>query len=871
MTFFQDFRPEVRGAFARAVKNWTGRTGGAGMSGSNLTKRFAHSSGFCSLAYAPGVKDRVLVTCGHDELIRVHNLEQGLDEELKVNEVDHFDDSIYAVTVSPDGTRIAAGGEGHVAVLFKLEDGEGEYERNATKSTLPIRDLSFSPDSAWLAVASDDDEIKVVNVENVQEIKTLKGHEGGVKSIAFDPKGEYLASAGADRSVRLWYLEGGSELKKLSGAYDKVPATAVENGNPVNLCQISWAPNGEHLAVAGSKDVKILDRESLKEADPCTGGHEREVSIVQFSSNGLYLLSVDVAGGIVVWEFSSRESIYRNQNRSKVLNAKWDPFSNSIAVISVDGEYGLVDNVVPNTKPGPNDTTEEDVESEAEQEADAAEGGVQWEGEPMMDTRGSYAVARREPPQPAFQPQSTPITSSKRRFLAYTTVGQITTKDETTYHAVEVEFADVNTGRPIRFNDFKGYTMAAMDINGALFANAEVKEKGSEVTLSSIFYRPFDAWAPQSEWTMTLDEGEQAQAVAVGTTFVAVATSKRMLRIFTTSGIQTRVLMLQGPVLCMHGNGSQLAVLCHSASSPGPDGSQDVHFQWMNVDSKAMIASGPVCLSPSSKLEWVQLTDTGFLAIMDSAGSVNLYSPPGPQIAGHWAPVLDINSLEKEKKMHKRDWFWPVTINQEDIVGVLVKEEKRYPDTQMPVMTKFPLSVPLLSGASTQEEFFVRNTIFTDHQAHVAEDEDDEAAVYAARGQIEKTLLQQMNVACTHKRLARALDLAKLFSSERGVAAAVTLAQRHKLSNLAERIDMYRQIRFQEEEEEVEYEEVEEEESYQQPAAKRSKHQQQQQEEEDDDDDGDRQVPDGGRSVYIDRARNLCSCFELVMPLSPAC
>jgi hypothetical protein len=41
-------------------------------------------------------------------------------------------------------------------------------------------------------------------------------------------------------------------------------------------------------------------------------------------------------------------------------------------------------------------------------------------------------------------------------------VGQITSRDETTYHAVEIEFADVNTGRPIRFTDYNGYTMAAM-------------------------------------------------------------------------------------------------------------------------------------------------------------------------------------------------------------------------------------------------------------------------------------------------------------------------------------------------------------------------------------------------------------------------
>jgi len=320
--------------------------------------------------------------------------------------------------------------------------------------------------------------------------------------------------------------------------------------------------------------------------------------------------------------------------------------------------------------------------------------------------------------------------------------------------------------------------------------------------------------------------------VAVGSSFVAVATSKRMLRIFSTSGVQMRIIMLQGPVLCMHGNIDELAVICHSPCSPGSDGSQDVHFQWMNLNSKTMVASGAVCLSPASKLEWLQLTDMGFMAIMDSAGLVSLYSPSTQPMTGHWTPVLDIKSLEKEKKIFKKDWFWPVAMTQEDVVGVVVKEEKRYPDSQMPVMSKFALNVPLIDRATTQEETFVRSSLFIERQgALAAYDEEYEKTAEVTRVHLEKTLLQQVSVAITQGKHARALDLAKLFPTEKGVAAAQTLANRHRLSNLAERIDMYRQIRFQEVEEEEEFVEYE-------PATKRSKqhHQEEHHEEEEDGD-----------------------------------
>jgi chromosome transmission fidelity protein 4 len=125
----------------------------------------------------------------------------------------------------------------------------------------------------------------------------------------------------------------------------------------------------------------------------------------------------------------------------------------------------------------------------------------------------------------------------KRRFLAYTFDGFITSRMESTTSFIEIEFADIEKHRPIRFNDYTGFTMACMGSIGAAFASPETQEAG-ETTPSTIFYRPFDAWAPQSDWTVTLPKGEEATCIAIGNTFVAVSTSKWLLRIFSFSGIQ---------------------------------------------------------------------------------------------------------------------------------------------------------------------------------------------------------------------------------------------------------------------------------------------------------------------------------------------
>lgn len=66
------------------------------------------------------------------------------------------------------------------------------------------------------------------------------------------------------------------------------------------------------------------------------------------------------------------------------------------------------------------------------------------------------------------------------------------------------------------------------------------------------------------EWSIDLPEGEEAQCVAVGTTFVAVATDRRNLRIFMIGGTQREIIAIPGPVVAMNGFNNHLLVTYHS-------------------------------------------------------------------------------------------------------------------------------------------------------------------------------------------------------------------------------------------------------------------------------------------------------------------
>ena len=83
--------------------------------------------------------------------------------------------------------------------------------------TWHVISVSFSPDGKTLVSGSDDNTIKLWDVETGQEIRTLKGHDSFVTSVNFSPDGKTLVSGSWDKTIKLWNVETGQEIRTLKG------------------------------------------------------------------------------------------------------------------------------------------------------------------------------------------------------------------------------------------------------------------------------------------------------------------------------------------------------------------------------------------------------------------------------------------------------------------------------------------------------------------------------------------------------------------------------------------------------------------------------------------------------------------------------
>ena len=84
---------------------------------------------------------------------------------------------------------------------------------------------------------------------------------------------------------------------------------------------------------------------------------------------------------------------------------------------------------------------------------------------------------------------------------------------------------------------------AGMRENDGLLQGALYASQSSSDAPSMLAFKPCDSWAPGSDWTLGLPQGEEAVAVAAGTTFCAAVTSKNCLRIISLSGMHNTLTL----------------------------------------------------------------------------------------------------------------------------------------------------------------------------------------------------------------------------------------------------------------------------------------------------------------------------------------
>ncbi|HRI16701.1 MAG TPA: hypothetical protein PLX89_27220, partial [Verrucomicrobiota bacterium] len=118
-------------------------------------------------------------------------------------------DSLFGVSWSPDGTRLAFGGTDKSARIIKADDGQ-EQMKFDNHSDWVLR-TTWGTDGKRLLSGSRDRALKLINVADGQFIDDINKLLEPVVSLARHPKEEWVAYGGAEGGVRVYKVKENQE------------------------------------------------------------------------------------------------------------------------------------------------------------------------------------------------------------------------------------------------------------------------------------------------------------------------------------------------------------------------------------------------------------------------------------------------------------------------------------------------------------------------------------------------------------------------------------------------------------------------------------------------------------------------------------
>jgi len=204
-----------------------------------------------------------------------------------------------------------------------------------------VTDASFSPDGRFLAIASADRTVKLLNVETGRGLRSFEGHTNLIETVAFSPDGKTLLTASADLTAKLWNIETGV----VTQTFENIATGDISffMGLPDVMVHAAFVPNSKYILTFGNT-AKLWNIDTGKEV-PNFFPDWRNVNSFTFTPNGRYVVTEESVSNQPIGtedKFSKKLTRWSVSN-GQLLNT-FEGSSQGLALISfsLNGRYALI-------------------------------------------------------------------------------------------------------------------------------------------------------------------------------------------------------------------------------------------------------------------------------------------------------------------------------------------------------------------------------------------------------------------------------------------------------------------------------------------------------------------------------------------------
>jgi len=623
--------------------------------------------------------------------------------------------------------------------------------------TLPIRDIALSPNEEWIAVSSDEVEVKVVNRHDIEQIYILRNHSKPVKHLSYDPSGKWLTASCTDGKIYMYSMDGEPKFVK---ALDGIIQRFETADNATSKC--FWHPAGKVFATAtASREIVIVSAEDGEVKQRFKGVHNSPITSIAWSYNGRMLASSSYDGMLVLWDAKTQQVLQQN-TYERIIHITWHNKDENLFCWSNDwGEVYIVSNFLKNPthlellkapvdslvapgdpapqaqnrpagKPEVNgvrplvnsrpraaslDSLDDFLNAGGDDNWIDDDDGAGYKNENGKRSNGHLGSVNGDSKrhrydgtvwQPrihdAFQPGSTSW-KGNRRYLTLNLTGTVWTVDQQTHNTITVEFYDRTMHRDFHITDPFKYDKACLSEHGTLFSCAS-DDSVTPPQPSMLFYRPHETWTNRADFRVSLPPGEDIACIALSTKYIVACTTANYVRVYTLFGTPVTIWRLKSsPAVTCAAHGDYIITISNGAVNS--DGSAQLVYSIEDVkhdithQSSDLVALGTPHPDAddfdarSVTLKSVFWTDTGDPAIYDSTGTLLVLLHWRNMGQAKWIPLLDTRNLERLRTGRKEETYWPVALANDKFHCIILKGGDTTPSWPRPLLTEFELEIPI--------------------------------------------------------------------------------------------------------------------------------------------------------------------------------
>ena len=650
-------------------------------------------------------------------------------------------------------------------------------------------------------------------------------HKDNLTAISFSPNNKYFASISLDKLLIIWDLN----TKKMIGR-TIIPFIGID---------INWSDDKNLSISSNNGKFLYIDESTFKQLIKPKGVTIDEDSLNKNNNNNKRKNDSDDEG----------DDVLESNDEENDLDDELDrPRSQDLDGFIIDDDmndshrYPDGDDFDSYNKRRNNDMMSESTElTDFNKRARREQNNSNNRVGTSLNIRTGWGKALTKP----FSIGSTPFDGSDRRYLTISSIACVyTVKTQNTFK-ITVLFFDEEKHKKYFFDDLVGYDICSINDQGAVFATSGFrKNKGF---IARIEYKNHqNGRSGETQWIreIKLRPYEFITSVSVYGKFIFICTNKGFVKKFNIFGRLINIYMMDCVIGIMNNNNYVFTIIKKSIESgyffniQNLDGDyiqqelsipliteNDIDYNMNEIPIKTMFFSeqGEPCI----------VRNDGILIVLTKWRDIN--NKP------IWKPLLDIQEGISRSGRSKELKAWPLGLFNDSFLFVPFRGSKNYPIFPLLTPMNIDIRIPINfvdpnkqkrkeigsdiedddidneeeedneedNNVENPEEKFLRTIILAEMLSDsISNNENDNnnnnnetiEKLQLLSLEYDKTLLIQLNDACSNGDSDDAFEICKLIRDLRALNAAQKISESKSMAGLARRIRNLREARMAEEE-----------------------------------------------------------------------